>query len=224
MADSSLLAQIISGTNPNAPLMLGGYQGSQLSNAALNPEFAKNEGPFGALAKTLAGMAGPGMLQRGVEATTAANNAARPDLAKLLASQDPYSDLAAPGAAFNPLAVAQILQGTTPGQVAETRKAAAEAVLGGMNVRGFQGMPPAGAGAAVPVGKNAGAALGASSSATPSLGTGRYPAPAEAADPVSGILTLPPAQQAAAIAKLTPAQRLALKAKIGGGGALRPPT
>jgi hypothetical protein len=80
MADTNLLAALLSGSNPLAPQMLGGYQGAQLSDAALNPAFAHNEGPFGALAKTLAGFSGAPMMRQAVDATTAANNAARPEL------------------------------------------------------------------------------------------------------------------------------------------------
>lgn len=221
MADTNLLAALLSGSNPLAPQMLGGYQGAQLSDAALNPNFAHNEGPFGALAKTIAGFSGGNQLRQAIDATTAARQAANPDLAKLLANPDPYAALAANPSGFNPVAAAQILQGTTPEQAANARKIGAEAALAGLNVRGFQGMQTPGAAAAVPASRNAGAALAstgvASSQSAPlTLGTGF-------ADPIAGIMAMPAGspQQAAAVQRLSPAQKAALAAKLraGGGGA-----
>jgi hypothetical protein len=129
MADASLLASIISGTNPLDPTMLGAYQGAQLSNAGLDPNFGHNEGLFGALGKMIAAARGGPMLQQGVEQATAANTAAMPDLAKLLASPDPYTALAGNTAGFNPIAASRLLQGATPEQVAEARLKAAQTQL-----------------------------------------------------------------------------------------------
>ncbi len=132
MADaSSLLASIISGTSPLAPDMLQAYQGAQLSNAGLDPNYGHNEGPFGALGKMLAAARGGPMLQQGVQATTAGNMAAMPDLAKLLASPDAFTALAGNTAGTNPVAAARLLAGATPGSVAEARLKAAQATLAG---------------------------------------------------------------------------------------------
>lgn len=135
MADSSLLASIISGTNPLSPQMLEAYQGAQLSGAGLDPNFGHNEGPFGALGKIIAAARGGPMLQHGVQATTAGNMAAMPDLAKLLANPDPYSAI---NAETNPVAAARLLQGATPETAANARLLGSQAALAGLNVTGFQ--------------------------------------------------------------------------------------
>jgi len=135
MADASLLASIISGTNPLDPTMLGAYQGAQLSNAGLDPNFGHNEGLFGALGKMIAAARGGPMLQQGVEQATAANTAAMPDLAKLLASPDAYGAI---NAGTNPIAAARLLQGATPETAANARLLATQGALGNLNVQGFQ--------------------------------------------------------------------------------------
>ncbi len=111
MADPNLLAQLLAG-GPLAPMQVGGYQGAQLSDAALNPAFAHNQGPFGALAKTIAGFSGPPMLQRAAEQATAARMGANPELARMLASNDPFGMAGAQGA--NPVASGLLLAGQTP--------------------------------------------------------------------------------------------------------------
>jgi hypothetical protein len=216
MADTNLLAALLSGSNPLAPQMLGGYQGAQLSDAALNPTFAHNEGPFGALAKTLAGFSGAPMLRQAVEATTAARTGANPELARMLAGNDPFTMAAAPGA--NPVATAQILAGATPANAAEARLANAQATLAGN-----QALAAARVGTARPSTVGPSSASGAPSSpsasgAAPlSLGNGF-------ADPVAGILAMPPGspQQAAAWQRLSTPQKAAAAARLraqGGGGA-----
>jgi hypothetical protein len=164
MADASLLASIISGTNPLAPQMLDAYQGAQLSNAGLDPNFGHNEGPFGALGKIIAAARGGPMLQQGVQATTAGNMAAMPDLAKLLASPDAYAAITPQ---TNPVAAARLLQGATPETAANARLLGAQAALKQLDVAGYQRAAAAAAAGnplgAVPPGKggNGGAALGA---------------------------------------------------------------
>lgn len=217
MADTNLLAALLSGANPLAPQMVGGYQGAQLSEAALNPNFAHNEGPFGALAKTIAGFSGGNQLRQAVEATTAARQAATPDLARLLASNDPFAAIAANPSA-NPIAQAQILQGATPESAADARLKAAQAGLVGAQMKEYNniGTPrqplyasPTStqkqiAGSGVPL----------------TLGTGF-------ADPIEGILAMPAGspQQIAAVGRLTRAQKVALAAKLkaqGGANAAGP--
>jgi hypothetical protein len=232
MADPNLLASIISGTNPLAPQMLGSYLGAQQADAATNPTYGHNEGPFGALAKTLMGFQGGNALRQGVQSTTAANTAAMPDLARLLANPDPYAQLAQGGA--NPIAASRLLQGATPETAANARNLAAQAALAQLNVKGFQGIQPGGAGAAVPAGKYSGAALGATSpiisgtgASSPFAGATSYPGlVVEGADPVAAVMGAPAEQWPAMIAKMNKAQRAALAAKLNAGGAnaARPPT
>jgi hypothetical protein len=164
MADASLLASIISGTNPLDPTMLGAYQGAQLSNAGLDPNFGHNEGLFGALGKMIAAARGGPMLQQGVEQATAANTAAMPDLAKLLSSPDAYGAI---NANTNPIAAARLLQGATPETAANARLLGEQAALKQLDVAGYQRAAAAAAagnplGAVPPGGKNGngGAALG----------------------------------------------------------------
>lgn len=120
MADQSLLAQILSGQDPLSAQMLGAYQGSQLSNAAIDPNFGHNEGPFGALAKTIAGFRGGGMTQEALQGLVNARNANRPELAQILASPDPFKAVA-DNPNLSPLTQAGILNGATPNTVAEAR-------------------------------------------------------------------------------------------------------
>jgi hypothetical protein len=120
MADQSLLAQILSGQDPLAAQMLPAYQGSQLSNAALDPSFGHNEGPFGALAKTIAGFSGGNQMRDAVQALVQARNANRPELAQVLASPDPFKAVA-DNPNLSPLTQAGILNGATPNTVAEAR-------------------------------------------------------------------------------------------------------
>ncbi len=226
MADSSLLASIISGTNPLAPQMLGAYQGAQQTAAAIDPNYAHNEGPFGALAKTLMGFQGSNALRQGVDATTAANSAASPDLAKLLANPDPYTALAGNYNGVNPIAASRLLQGATPESVAQARNLAAQAAYMGLNVSGFKGMQPTGT-VTAPAGKTSAPAAGLSA-ASPFAGASAYPV--QGADPVATAMdpNTAAAVRAATVAKMNPAQRASLRAALqaklagGGGNAARP--
>jgi hypothetical protein len=89
--------------------MLGAYQGAQLSNAGLDPNFGHNEGPFGALGKIIAAARGGPMLQQGVEQATAANNASRPDLLAALSNQSGPLAYASQNPGMNPVALSQVL-------------------------------------------------------------------------------------------------------------------
>jgi hypothetical protein len=220
MADTNLLAALLSGSNPLAPQMLGGYQGAQLSDAALNPTFAHNEGPFGALAKTIAGFSGGDQLRQAIEATTAARQGANPDLARMLAANDPFAAAGQPSA--NPIAAAQILAGATPQSAAEARLHSAQAALANaqLPVLGSLAQPrpstALGAGGAVtPLATAPAASIGG-------LTSGR-PAPT---DSLTEIANLAPEQRADAIAKVTdPRARAALMARLArmrGANAARP--
>ncbi len=200
MADPSLLASIISGTNPLAPQMLGAYQGAQLSSAGLDPNFGHNEGPFGALGKIIAAARGGPMLQQGVEATTAGNMAAMPDLAKLLASPDPYTALAGNVPGTNPVAAARLLN-ATPEDVAKTRLANMQMGLIGAKIN--QANQP---GTRLPLfSPTTTGAAGAGSNNAPGTSftaiTGASARPATDADLVP-ILALPDAQAAAKLAQI----------------------
>lgn len=243
MADSSLLASLIAGQDPLAAQMLGGYQGAQLSGAALDPAFGHNEGPFGALAKTIAGFSGGNQLRDAVQAVAAQRAANRPEMAGVLAGDDPYKTIAANPSGYSDQTLAQLLSGATPQSVAEARLAGANAKLAGLNVAGFQGATPA-AGAAAGGGVSAPAnrkiAPGAGGSALPTadaniLGTGRPQAPAtpiDTADPIAAAAAMTPQQRQAVVQN--PQQRALVLARLralaaqrvatpmGGAGAARP--
>src|SRR5690348_1899051 len=150
MADSSLLAQILSGQDPLSAQMLGAYQGNQLSAAALDPNFGHNEGLAGALAKTIAGFRGGGMTNDAVQALVNARNANRPELAQILASPDPFKAVAE-NPNLSPLTQAGILNGATPNTVAEARQHAAQAAYlqaqGALANEAAKPLPPMFAGA-----------------------------------------------------------------------------
>jgi hypothetical protein len=240
MADPNLLASIIAGQDPLSAQMLQGQQGAQLSGAALNPEFGHNEGIAGALAKTLAGFSGHDMLNNAVQNTTQARIGAQPDMARLLASNQPYQDMANNPGGYNPLARAALLNGASPLQAAQTKEALANAALANLNVTGFgnaQANPsPASAGIGAPAMRRVAPLPTGNFSA---LGSGRYPqaaAPSPDMDPAA-IAALSPQQRQAMLQN--PQTRAALLAKLralaaqqnapaqpqaGGGDALRPPT
>jgi hypothetical protein len=224
MADASLLASIISGTNPMAPTMLGSYQGAQLQNAALDPNFGHNEGLFGALAKTLAGFSGGNALRQGVQQTTAANQAAMPDLAKLLANPDPYTALAGNTAGFDPIAVARLVQGATPEDVAKARLASAQAAFQGartQNVLNKMNAPQ------IPMYTTDTAR---SPAASPISGTSSFGSvtSADAVPDPAQVAAMPPALGAARIRMMSPAAKAKylqlLQQQGGSGNAVRPPT
>jgi hypothetical protein len=214
------LASIISGTNPLDPQMLNAYQGAQLSNAAIDPNFGHNEGPFGALAKLVAGARGSQMLNQGVQQTTAANTAAMPDLARLLANPDPFTALAQGG--INPIAAARLLQGATPESAADARLKAAQAALAGAQVNAYNN-PIKRSPFLIPPAQPTSASSGTPTSIS-DFTTGRQPL-----DPVSAVAALAPEQRSAAIAAMSPQQKAAYLARLramqqgGRGNATRPP-
>lgn len=217
MADTNLLASILAGNDQLAPQMLSGYQGSQLSAAALDPNFGHNEGWGGALAKIIAGIRGGGMTQDAVNGVTQARAAAMPEMAQLLAGDDPYKAAAA-NPNINPLNLAAILSGATPGSVAEARYKAAQAAKEGLNLRGYQGLPQQVG--AVPPNKNAGAVMGGGGAAPMTggdvsvLGTGRPQAPQPAGIDLSSLAAMPPDQQAQALKSMNPQQKAAMAAQL----------
>ncbi len=227
MAD---LASIISGTDPLAPLVLQAEQQQQQLNSARDASQWANQGIFGALARTMAGGAGGGA-QNTLQQIVQQRSAAQPDLARLLAGNDPYGTLAANPDQYSPIARAALLNGATPLTVAESRQKAAEAGIQQLNLRGYQGLGAGVPGTAIPPVKNAGALMPSSPSAEPlvsgtgdisSLTTGR--APTTIPD-LSALARMPDAQRAATLAGLTPQQRARIAAQLrtmAGGNAARP--
>jgi hypothetical protein len=213
MADASLLASIISGTNPMAPTMLGSYQGAQLQNAALDSNFGHNEGLFGALAKTLAGFSGGNALRQGVQQTTAANQAALPDLAKLLANPDPYTALAGNTAGFDPIAAARLLQGATPEDVAKARLASAQAGLATAQTNEYKNLGQPRQPTFIPTTGGMAGSPSAMPTTASDLTNGRQSL-VSGADPVAALTALPPDQRAARIAMMTSQQKAALAAAL----------
>jgi hypothetical protein len=234
MADASLLAQIIAGQDPLSAQMLQGQQGAQLAGAALNPEFGHNEGIAGALAKTLAGFSGHDMLNNAVQNTTQARIGAQSDMARLLASNQPYQEMANNPGGYSPLARAALLNGASPLQAAQTKEALANAALANLNVTGFgnaQANPsPATAGVGAPAMRRV-APLPAGNFTA--LGSGRYPqAPAgpeqgqgQGADLLGVAAALPEPQRAALLRNpATRAQYLALLRARQAAGQPPPPS
>lgn len=235
MADN-LLASILSGSDPLAPQILPGYMGSQYTSAALDNSFGMNAGPFGALAKTLAGVMGGNAMRESVPQVTAARTAALPELAKLYASDDPYKELASNPGSYSPVAMAQLLAGASPEAVAKARLLNTQVAQAGLNLKGYQGIPAlAAAGQAVPApltGRNAGAATPGTQATFPQAYTGRpqqqqapaQPAAATAEPDMGAIASMPAPQQAEAVKRMLPSQKAALAALIaklqaGRGGA-----
>lgn len=230
MADSSILSSILSGNDPLAPQMVPAYIAAQQTQQMLDPNYGMNQGPFGALARVLAGATGYGQggLQSAVQNVTNQRTAALPELAKLYATDDPYKEAGANTGAYSNVALAQLLAGANPENVAKARLYGAQAAQAGLNLGGFKGIQAL-AGAGQPVtaapmpGKNAGAAMPATQPAFPQDYTGR---PQSEPD-IAAIATMPPALLPQALARMTPAAKAALAAKIaqlrgGTNAAVRP--
>src|SRR5580700_3627019 len=126
MPDSSDLASVIAGTDPLSPQVLQALQAQQARDMVANPANWQNQGLFGGLARTLAGVAAPNPVPQ-VAQIAAQRQAALPDEAKLLSTPDPYSTLAANPNQYSPLAQATLLNGATPTSVADARLKAAQA-------------------------------------------------------------------------------------------------
>jgi hypothetical protein len=230
---SDLLTSLIAANDPQAAQMLSGYTGSQLQNAAIDPNFGHNEGIFGALAKTLAGFRGSGMLSDAVQQVAAARAANRPELAQVLAGSDPYKAIADNPSGYSQQTLATLLSGVTPESVAQARKAAADAELAGMTVSGYRRLQP-GAGTAAdptagvspisspvsrriapPASASSGGASAAPASADTSvLGTLRPQAAAEPDITPSALAAMPRQQQAQLLAQMGRAKKQALMDKI----------
>lgn len=222
MADGSILAAILAGNDPQAAQMLQGYQGAQLQGASIDPNFGHNEGPFGALAKTIAGIRGSGMTNDAVQALTAARQSAQPDLARLLAGNDAFKAIADSPSGYNPSAVSRALAGANPGSVAEMRLKQAQAGLATNRIQPGPPMPSLYQGvdalsAASPRAKGSTGPL--TMTAGPPVGGRMAPAPDLGID-LPSIATMEGPQQAQAIAKLNPQQRIALGSQIAKARAL----
>jgi hypothetical protein len=199
MADPSLLS-ILSGQDPLAAQMVPGYQIAQRTQAALNPE--NPGGILGGLGKALMGLDSGG-LQPAVQNVVNQRVAAQPQLAQLLASNDPYKKLAEGGPGqYGPVASAALLN-ASPEQVANTRLLNASAGLGGLNLSGYEGLNQLRqAGQPPPTGPMRGPGAGAVTGNPSVLGTGRYPQG-------GGSPTTGGADPMAALPNMTPQQRQA---------------
>src|SRR5580692_11094652 len=146
MADDSSLAGLIAGTDPLSPQILDALHAEQARAYVANPANWQNTGIAGALGRTLAAFLVPNNIST-VADIAAQRQAALPDQAKLLSNPDPYAALAAatPGQ-YNGLASASVLNGATPGTVAEAQLKAAQAAYARAQAneanRQGQPMPP----------------------------------------------------------------------------------
>lgn len=198
MADSTLLS-VLAGTDPQAAQMLAAGQGIQLGNAALDPAFGHNEGPFGALAKTIAGIRGGGMLNNAAQQIIPARQAALPELAQVYASEDPLKAVASGN--YSPQTLSMALSGVNPLNAAQAREAAANAALGNLNVRGFQAAQ--GSGASAPNGISAPASRGVAPPIGP-MTSGPPVSGRPAQEPIQGAM---PSDPVIAAASMSPQQR-----------------
>src|SRR5580700_7088053 len=127
MPDSSDLASVIAGTDPLSPQILQALQAQQSRDMVANPANWQNQGLFGGLARSLAGVLAPNPVPQ-VAQIAAQRQAAFPDQAKLLSLDNPYAEIAgAPPGQYSNLAQATVLNGATPGTVAEAQLKAAQA-------------------------------------------------------------------------------------------------
>jgi hypothetical protein len=211
MADSNLLASILSGQDPLAPQMAQGLQGAQLSaTAASDPN--STYGPIGVLAKFLGASQGHDMLNNAVQNATQARIAARPELAQLLAQPDPYA--AAAQGQHSPLALAGIMGGATPESVADARLKAAQGAFFGAKANQANAanapMPP------LFVPSTGAAALGQVGRPAPTLpGTGRYQQAEQSQEQAPGAAAGTPSPRAQVVQGLqNPQTRAAMLAQI----------
>lgn len=205
MADSSLLAALLAGNDPQSAQLLSGYQGSQLSNAAIDPNFGHNEGLAGALAKTLAGFRGGNMMSDAVAQNVAAREAARPEMLSAVTNPGGPLAYAQQNPGISQVGLAQILamkpedvQGyIEAGRLGRANAPGATPLVGGPAAQ--PGLPgwgklnsPQGASAARPLTMTSGPAI-----------SGRLPVAAPSAD-------APAVDPVAAAAAMTPQQRQAM--------------
>lgn len=234
MADSSLLASIISGNDPLAPQMVPAYMAAQQSQQMLDPNYGMNQGPFGALARVLAGATGNGQgaLKDAVANVTAQRQAANPEILGAVTNPSGPLNYAAQHPGMNPVALAHIL--AQPPDTVQNYIEAAR--LGRSNQPGATPLVPSalpgwgkvpGVMSPAQVAPLAAVNKPAPQAAFPQDYTGR---PASEPD-VGTIAAMPPVMQAQALARMNPAQKAALAAMIakyraqgGGNAAVRPPT
>jgi hypothetical protein len=122
MADPNLLASILSGQDALAAQMVPGYQIAQRTQAALDAgNHGETGGILGGLGHALMGL-DAGMLQPNVQNVVNQRVANQGNLAKLLATPDPYAALAnaSPGQ-YSPLSAGAVLAGASPEAVADAR-------------------------------------------------------------------------------------------------------
>ncbi len=105
MAD---LASILSGTDPMDPLILRASQQQQLLNSARDASQWQNQGPFGALARTIAGIRGGGE-NDALNQIVQQRAAAMPDVLKALASPNAYAYGAQNAGSISPTGLASIM-------------------------------------------------------------------------------------------------------------------
>lgn len=113
MADATL-ASIISGTDPLAPLELRALQQQQLLNSARDASQWANQGPWGALARTIAGFSGS-PAQQTVGNIAGQRIAAQPQTLAALANPGGPLAYAAQHPGMNPISAADILNGPNAG-------------------------------------------------------------------------------------------------------------
>lgn len=113
MADATL-ASIISGTDPLAPLELRALQQQQLLSSARDASQWANQGPFGALARTIAGFSG-GPSQSTVGNIAGQRVAAQPQTIAALANPGGPLAYAAQHPGMNPISAADLINGPTAG-------------------------------------------------------------------------------------------------------------
>ena len=215
MAD---FASILSGADPTAAAQAQAYELQRQGELQLG---RPDTGIFSGLADVLAGQ-NLNRVPAMVGDIAQQKIAAQPDLARLLAADNPWAAVAADPTA-NPIAQAQILS-STPGDVATAKKTSMDAALEALTLGAYRnrvaggGVTPVGrgmlpSGAVVPgPAQGAGGGGGAAAALPPagSLGSGRYPQAAGggvAEAPPVDATTVPAAQLPAFLQRLNPTQR-----------------
>lgn len=214
------LASIISGTDPTAPIQLRAYQAIQNANAVRDASQWNNQGPFGALARTIAGFSAAPQAQDAVAQIAAAKAAANPQLFQALASGNPYA-WGANNPQASPVALSSILQNAPA-----AAKALYEGSAAGLNINNLaslqalskanQNQPPG----STPT-PNA-AVVNKAPVAVPQSNLTAQPAPdatavsgvLPAAPPISTFAAMTPGNRAAALAQMSGQQRAAFLAQL----------
>lgn len=136
MADASL-ASIISGTDPLAPLELRATQAQQLLNSVRDSSQWANQGPFGALARTIAGFQAPSMAQDTLSQIVQARQAANPDIVKMLAAPQGAASYAAANPNISPLAMA-LAANQTPNEAIQGAGVGIANQINALNLNAYQ--------------------------------------------------------------------------------------